>query len=237
MKKKIFFVLLMSILGAEVAFSQGKTLIIKETPQVMTSETIKDYDFASVEILIIPDGVKEIGRDTFYGFEFTEVRLPDSLKRIGENAFGNCESLKSVNIPGYVEEIAVAAFSGCGELSKVNFGRRNGFGSSLRRIGEYAFMDCESLKIIDLSFAVDGLEIDYGAFLRSGLTEIKLPAGLIKLGANCLASTVLERVYYPDDRNFWERRKTYYNFSLEEQFYEAVSNIDEVDEVELIFDE
>ncbi|MBO5372559.1 MAG: leucine-rich repeat protein [Lachnospiraceae bacterium] len=75
---------------------------------------LEDY---SVKELIIPseiDGKKvtSIGEEAFYGEYITSVEIPDTVTHIGDYAFGECERLVDVIIPGSVTSIAGDAFSG-----------------------------------------------------------------------------------------------------------------------------
>lgn len=47
--------------------------------------------------VVIPNGVSEIGVEAFIGCELTSLSIPDTVVRIGENAFG-CSSIKSLYI-------------------------------------------------------------------------------------------------------------------------------------------
>ena len=60
------------------------------------------------------------------------VKLPKTLKRIGDYAFIKCEGLKSIDIPSGVESIGEKAFYETG-IKKVTLP------SSVKEIGSYAF--------------------------------------------------------------------------------------------------
>lgn len=63
-----------------------------------------------VTSITIPDGVKEISRNTFCGYSYLEsVVLPASVKKIGDDAFMKCENLTSINLEN-VETISKRAF-------------------------------------------------------------------------------------------------------------------------------
>ena len=82
---------------------------------------------------IIPDGVTEIGDDAFcdcYGL--TDIYLPESIKKIGNSAFGG-SGLTCIEIPKCVEYIGSFAFNQCNELMEIIIP------DSVKYIGELAF--------------------------------------------------------------------------------------------------
>ena len=110
---------------------------------------IPDNAFAgctSVEIIYLPDGVKEVGIGAFGGCtalhsiysinsidnykalvidgtllavapaELTEYTIPSGVTKIGAGAFSGCKTLKKVIIPEGVKEIEAGAFNDCEKL-------------------------------------------------------------------------------------------------------------------------
>ena len=63
--------------------------------------------------VVIPNGVKEIAANAFYEKNITSVTISDSVKTIGNSAFGCCYNLAEVHIPSTVETIGSNAFYGC----------------------------------------------------------------------------------------------------------------------------
>ena len=92
--------------------------------------TIEDYAFAECTAL---ETVK---------FECVETagKPSEGLKRIGMNAFRNCENLKSVEIPGTLEYIGNQAFRGCSKLKTLRVP------DSVIAIYPLAFADCINLE-------------------------------------------------------------------------------------------
>ena len=78
--------------------------------------------------------------DLYINYELlTDVKITtaDSIK---DYAFGNCQSIKSVEIGNSVTSIGSSAFSGCSGLTSVTIGE------SVTSIDEYAFSGCDKLK-------------------------------------------------------------------------------------------
>ena len=90
------------------------------------------------------------------------IRIPGTIRRIGNAAFSRCPNLKSIVIEEGVEEIGMCSFGGCPELTDVqlpdslikvdNAGfawcaalEEVAFGTSLESIGAQTFSGCASL--------------------------------------------------------------------------------------------
>ncbi len=68
----------------------------------------------------IPEGVTSIDSYEFYRNDYwTEIKMPDSLTKIGEGAFGKCVNLANVIISRNVEEIGCGVFEACGNLTSI----------------------------------------------------------------------------------------------------------------------
>ncbi|MBO7291146.1 MAG: leucine-rich repeat domain-containing protein, partial [Bacteroidaceae bacterium] len=65
-----------------------------------------------------------------------------SVTSIGKQAFSDCSSLTSIEIPNSVTSIGYSAFSGCSSLTNVEIG------NSVTSIGGSAFSGCSSLTSI-----------------------------------------------------------------------------------------
>ncbi len=106
--------------------------------------------------------------------EIESVQLPDTINKIGREAFNNCWKLKTVNIPVGVEvidyktfsntaiegitipdsvtTIVNSAFSGCEELKSIVIP------NSVKEIGDSVFINCNSLVSISIPFTGNKLE-------------------------------------------------------------------------------
>lgn len=121
----------------------------------------------------IPNSVTRIGDNAFRGCESLErVTIPNSVTTIGDGAFSDCVSLESVTIPNLVTTIGVYAFSHCFSLQSVIIP------DSVSIIGRLAFHACESLESVTIPNSVTTIE--FGAFLRCfSLQSVIIPDKLI----------------------------------------------------------
>lgn len=118
------------------------------------------------------------------------VKLPKEITEIGNNAFYQNESLETVELPEGVTQIGSDAFTSCANLSAVNFPK------SLKVIGDYAFNGCHKLKKIPLLENIKSY--GRGAFMSTGITEIRLPSDLKYISEELFAYTALKSVVIPD---------------------------------------
>lgn len=78
------------------------------------------FEYTSIKTIKIPSRLSEISVSTFHKCEnLTNVNLENSnIKSIGIYAFGNCISLKSINLPDTLEYIGEAAFGYCDSIEE-----------------------------------------------------------------------------------------------------------------------
>ena len=123
--------------------------------------------------------ITEIGERPFYNCTSLEnISLPKTLTNIGKYAFGECYSLKEIDLSRTkVTEIQDYAFTGNSKLKSVIVP------NSLMKIGEGTFAWCNSLETADLS-QTNITEIGSGAFYFCGaLKKVVFPISLTDIGA------------------------------------------------------
>lgn len=126
-----------------------------------------------------------------------KVKLPDSIRSIGEGAFQNCQELSELNIPDGVVEIGKNALCGCRKMTefvipetvtKMDGGTFAGclalqavkLPDALAEIGDYMFSNCPKLQEIKLPASVQSIGI--WAFSRcTSLEEIVIPDGVTEI--------------------------------------------------------
>lgn len=133
------------------------------------------FDCSSLESISLPSKLEEIGEGTFNGCKnLSSIKIPESVKIIDEKAFYECSKLTEIDIPNSVKSIGYGAFLKCESLKNVTLG------SSLDSIGNSAFLGCNIEQIV----LPDCIRyIDMSAFKKTKLKEVKIPAGIKKLGA------------------------------------------------------
>jgi hypothetical protein len=145
----------------EVKFNADYTLtILRYTGR--SQEVIVPEKIQGVTVTIIGRGAfsSEAHHNQYTGIK--RLALPKSIKKIGISAFYGLKALSSINIPQGVEIIGQYAFAGCASLKSI--------------------VIPDSVKYLGLDPDINDQMSDNGyTFAYSGLSEIKLPAGITEL--------------------------------------------------------
>ena len=104
---------------------------------------------------VVPSQVSEVCAYAGVYSQLSSIVLPGSVKRIGNYAFHNAESLRKAVISEGTEEIGWSAFSKCIMLEEVVIPQ------TVKSIGVQAFSGCSSLRTVTIS---RDCEIGEGAF-------------------------------------------------------------------------
>ena len=166
---------------------------------------VSDYLFngvTPVKSVTFKDNINltEIGAHAFEGTSLTFLTLPDTVETLGEFAFGNINTLNSVNIP---EKLTTAdrAFAGSKKLNelrnkiegiRIPDGMFENTGlttfivpSGIKEIGKYAFRNNKSTAI-----SFEGHQ--------EGFKDVILPVGLTKIDSRAFESTEIGYYDIPD---------------------------------------
>ena len=167
-------------------------------------------------VVAIPEGIDEIGRNAFEECDMKEIDMSySSVNKIQQEAFQRCENLKIVKLSDYITEIGDSAFAFCINLKHINIPY------SVTQIHSWAFQMCKSLESIEINGNIDriphnifdGCEslkdvyipddveyIDYNAFEGcTSLTEIELPYSLYRIAEQAFERCEnLENIVLPD---------------------------------------
>lgn len=113
-------------------------------PEYITK--VKDYAFAdsSIETIVIPSSVKELGCGIFSGCKFlSSVKLDCLIERLPDSFFA-FSSLTSFDVPECIKVIGVCAFYRCTSLQTINLNK------GLKTIENRAFEECTNLVSLNI---------------------------------------------------------------------------------------
>ena len=166
------------------------------------------------------------------------LTLPESYNgqvyKIGDDAFRECSSLTSVEIPNSVTSIGGYAFYGCSSLTSVEIG------NSVTSIGNYAFSNCSSLTSVELPNSVTSIG-SYAFYDCSGLRSMTIGTGVLSIGSNqCTPKKVIWLTNTPPSG--WSNLKgtinyvanTQYGSSSNVKVYQYLSSLFESDGVKYV---
>ena len=122
--------------------------------------------------------VISIGDEAFKDIKtLKSVILPNSITAINKHAFNGCSALKSINIPENVSWIGHSAFYKCSVLENVVLPKK------ITKLSPNSFAYCKRLKSIEIPSKVT--EIGEGAFDScTGLTSVLIPNSVETVGKN-----------------------------------------------------
>ena len=97
-------------------------MIVSVDESMMQGTRLTEGTFAENEEItgvLLPEGIEDIGEVAFFGCtKLREIRLPESLRVIREEAFGE-SGLESIVIPEGVRRICEKAFFSCHDLRRI----------------------------------------------------------------------------------------------------------------------
>ncbi|MBP3746412.1 MAG: leucine-rich repeat protein [Ruminococcus sp.] len=134
-----------------------------------------------------------IGDEAFRECEsITSIDIPDSVTSIGDSAFSECTSLKAITIPDNVKTIKGWTFSLCSNLESITIP------DSVTSIGDSAFFRCEKLKSITIPDSVTSIG-DSAFYECTSLKTITIPDNVKTIkGWTFYGCSNLESITIPD---------------------------------------
>ena len=129
---------------AALAYAGAVIAPASETPSdpsdfVIIGGTLVDYRGSSTDVKI-PEGVTCIGENAFRGNkEITTVSMPDTVTSIGASAFRDCTSLTEVQFSETLVSVESYAFYKCSSLKEAKLPR------TTKSIGKWCFEYCASM--------------------------------------------------------------------------------------------
>ncbi|MGL4791974.1 MAG: leucine-rich repeat domain-containing protein [Anaerotignaceae bacterium] len=112
--------------------------------------------------------ITHIGHSAFRGQnKIIDIKLPETLKSIGDYAFCDCRGLTEIHLPNSVVEAGNHSFYNCRNLEKVSIP------SGLKTVGDGFIKNCDDIKIINLDSGKN-LQVGVVAFFNELKQEVTL---------------------------------------------------------------
>ena len=192
---------------AEEAFYGNKKLTKVTLPKSIKSIPYFAFAYTGLDNLdFLHEGITEIGMEAFYGSKIKEANIPEGVTKVGSNAFGYCDSLKTIRIPStltemydspcqelrFLDSIIIADGNPAIEMTadKV-LTCKNKDGRSLLFVGPDAIVDSTYILPADIT------EIGDFALEYAGINRFEFPEGLRRIGHLNFYESKIKKVILP----------------------------------------
>lgn len=182
MKAKIFFILLLSVIGVNLLKAEHITV---EMIVYLLDETNHTAKVINAQRGIGNYGDKSAITNANIRTSITYRGTSYRVTSIGKSAFEDCDRLVSASIPSTIDTVGEAAFRRCKALSTVVI--------SAKIIEKDAFSGCINLQNIVLNEGV--VKIGEGAF-DGKFTSISIPNSVMEIERDAFSSTPLQFVKF-----------------------------------------
>ena len=155
---------------------------LSSIPTYRNSSNTKVYlNGKIVDKLDIPSNIEYVPSYAFFGWEVSQITIPESVVSIGEYAFANNDMLTDLVFPTSLNTISIGTFYMCTSLKNVSMPQQ------LLSIGKECFYGCKSLHSITLpsNITTIGTDAFYGC---TSLAEISFPESITSIGSNAFSN-------------------------------------------------
>ena len=126
-------------------------------PSVVEVDNYAFEDRKQLREVVLNDGLREIGEDSFYGCKsLKSIKIPSTVVEIGDLAFGNCTEMKEIVLNDGLKRIENSAFAGCSLLHCITIP------STVIEIEALAFEGCTNLR--EVVIVNEEVQIGYKSF-------------------------------------------------------------------------
>jgi hypothetical protein len=129
-------------------------------------------DLSKLLTIKLPNTIKKIADEAFRNCKnLQSITMYDGIETIGVSVLQDCHQLKSITLPTGLVSIESSAFWNCSALEHVDFP------PTLESIGSHSFFDCVSLKSISLPVSLKTIN-SWAFYGCTNLQEVKIPSSV-----------------------------------------------------------
>lgn len=134
------------------------------------------YECSTLRNIKLPDSIEKIGHHAFYGCSSLEsIVVPDSVNEIGMGCFCGDSALTSVALPENITKIPESCFRSCISLKTVIIPE------NVTAMGDFCFSGCTSLSSVSLNNTLQKIG-DCSFYMCESLTGIYIPSSVNEIG-------------------------------------------------------
>lgn len=162
----------------------GCTALKYANLQMVEVDAIGDGAYSGCKSLLGPikiyESVKRIGKEAFKGCsQVSAFDIEDGVTEIGDSAFYNCAKITAINIPDTVISLGTNVFYGCAGATTAYVGK------GITAIPDYTFFRALKLDALTISPLANVTAIGQSAFAYcEELENFDIPSGVTTIGAN-----------------------------------------------------
>lgn len=128
-----------------------------------------DHGLGCVKSIVLPQSLKKIGKEAFRACLFKKIEIPNGVEEIGDEAFASCQCLGSITFPKGLRSIGNGAFCGS-SLKSVTIPR------GIESIGHLCFQNCWKMTAIEVEDGNKYYSSESGVLYNKDKTSlIKVP--------------------------------------------------------------
>ena len=174
-------------------------------------QTATNMLIAGCNTTVIPNSVKSLAYDAFYGSSITSMNIPDGVDSIASDAFFSCSKLKSITIGKGLRKVSGGTFAYCNNLKDIVVSSANPYldsrnnckgivekstntlvvgcmatvvPSTVKAIGDYAFRACNNGPLYTFTIPNQIEKIGYDAFAyNSNIRSVTIGRGVKEIGS------------------------------------------------------
>lgn len=171
----------------------------------------------NLETYKVPNGVKIICYNAFFGCNIKSIEFPPSLECIGWNAFYRCSNLTELILPRGLRSIEGEAFKGCESLHSLHIPENVIF------VGPNPLVECTH---VNLTCASPHFVMENNVLYNSDKSrviaycgtdeEISLPNSVTEIGRSAFSHSSLKKIVFPDNLIRVRSNAFYYSQKLQE---------------------
>ncbi len=178
-------------------------------PVVGIADSAFAYSKHTSDILsvTIPDSVTKIGKNAFYNQDaLVSVKIGEDskLQTIGNNAFSGNSSLRSIYLPTGLSELGDSVFNNCGALDAITVAagntRYSGAGDCLIELATGTLLRGSNKSVIPETVKTIGV----AAFRRAQMTTLAIPTTVTSIEKYAISDSAIAKIVYEGTSAEWD---------------------------------